>query len=199
MARRSVLVLAVLVHLPIALLFAEDSQNGIGPSGSQPGSPSDCLGRPSNATPVVYNVLFVQRTISTERPGPEVSPQPNTTRSVNLQGRQQIQNETEYGDVFGEQSSGIDWNRSRIVVVPLGTTYRFDRLDSTVTLSAISQTSDGIYIGLTLTQIGPCQGIAQKDDWFAHDRLNYFVVVPKKPERLIFYTCVVNGCPPGIP
>jgi hypothetical protein len=84
-------------------------------------------------------------------------------------------------------------------VVPLTTTYKFDRLDSTMTLSEISQTADGLYIGLTYIQIGPCQGIALKDEWLSHDLMNYYILVPKEPERLIFYTCVVIGCPPGIP
>ena len=197
-ASRALLILLAFTLLPLALLSADDGENGIGQAGSQPSSPSDCPGRPLNAKPIEYKVLLAQRVFSTKRPVPEV-PRPDSTQAINLQGRQQIQDETEYQSVFGTKSSGIDWNLYRIVVVPLVTTYKLDRLDSTVTLSGISQTSDAIYIGLTFTQIGPCQGIAQKDEWFSYDRLNYFVLLPITPERIIFYTCVIGGCPPNIP
>jgi hypothetical protein len=193
------LIFAAFTLLPLALLFADDGENRISPSVSQPSSPSDCPGRPSNAKLIEYKVLLAQRILSTKRLVPEVLPRPDSTQAINLQGRQQIQDESEYQSVFGTRSSGIDWNLYRIVVVPLVTTYKLDRLDSTVALSGIAQTSDAIYIGLTFTQIGPCQGIAQKDEWFTHNRRNYFILLPKSPERIIFYTCVVGGCPPDIP
>ena len=83
--------------------------------------------------------------------------------------------------------------------MPLLSTYKFDKLDSTVTLAGISQTPDAIYIRLTFTQVGPCQGIVQKSEWFSTDQLVCFVLLPRQPERLVIYTCVVGGCPPDIP
>jgi hypothetical protein len=198
-ARRILLIFGVFTLLSLPLLLADGGESGISPAGPEPSSPSDCPGRPLNAKPIEYKVLLAQRILSTKRLVPEVMPKPDSTQAIRLQGRQQIQDEAEYQSVFGRQSSGIDWSLYRIVVVPLVTTYKLDRLDSTVTLSGISQTSEAIYIGLTFTQIGPCQGIAQKDEWFSYDRLNYFVLVPKRPERITFYTCVVGGCPPDIP
>jgi hypothetical protein len=195
-AKRAVLTLAALTLLSIVPTFGDDSGNMSSPAVSES---SDCPGRPSDAQPVEYRVLLAQRILSTKRPVPQLPPQPDATQTVNLEGRQQIQSEADYQSVFGKQSSGIDWGISRIVIVPFMTTYKLDQLDSTVTLSGIAQTSDAIYIGLTFTQIGPCQGIAQKSEWFSYDRLNYFVLLPRRPERVIFYTCVVNGCPPGIP
>ena len=198
-ARRTFLIFGSLAVLSLALLSADDGQDGVSPTGPEPLNPSDCPGRPLNAKPVEYKVLQVQRVLSTKRPVPEVLPTTGSTQAINLQGRQQIQDEAEYQSVFSRQSSGIDWSLYRIVVVPLVTTYKLDQLDSTVTLSGISQTADAIYIGLTFTQVGPCQGSAQKDEWFTYDRLNYFVLVPRSPQRIIFYTCVVGGCPPDIP
>jgi hypothetical protein len=198
-ASRSLLIFGALALLSLARSFADGGENGVSPTVAAPSNPSDCPGRPSNATPVEYKVLLAQRILSTKRLVPEVLPKPDSMQAINVQGRQQIQDEADYQSVFGGQSSGIDWSLYRIVIVPLLTTYKLDQLDSTEALSGISQTSDAIYIGLTFTQVGPCQGIAQLDEWFSYDRLNYFVVVPKTPERITFYTCVVGGCPPDIP
>jgi hypothetical protein len=198
-AKPAVLILGVMTVLSLPLLSADDGENGVSSAVSEPSNRSDCPGRPSNAKPIEYKVLLVKRIFSTKEPSPQVLPQPDSTQAINLQGQQQIRDEAEYQSVFGRQSSGIDWSVSRIVVVPLMTTYKFNQLESTEALSGISQTSDGIYIGLTFTQVGPCQGIAQKDEWFSHDSLNYFVLLPKKPEQIIYYSCVVGGCPPDIP
>jgi hypothetical protein len=166
---------------------------------AEPSTASDCPGRPSKAQPIEFKVLFAQRIPSPKRllTGPQ--PDSDLPQSAKLGSRQQIRNEDEYQSVFGRHSSDIDWSLSRIVVVPLQTVYKFDQLDSTVTFAGISQTEDAIHIGMTFTQIGPCQGIAQKDEWFSRDQLNYFVLLPTKPERIHYYLCVVNGCPPDIP
>jgi hypothetical protein len=195
-AMRAVFVFGLLSVLP--LIFGDEIDNGITPS-AEPATASDCPGRPSNAKPIEFKILFVQRIPSTKRPVTGPQPESEVTHSINLQGRQQIRNEDEYQSVFGTHSSGIDWSSYRIVVVPLVTVYKLDQLDSTVTLDGISQKEDAIYIGMTFTQIGPCQGMAQKDEWFARDQVNYFVLLPTKPERIIYYTCVINGCPPNIP
>jgi hypothetical protein len=134
-AKPAMLILGALTLLPLGLLPADDGDNGISQAVSQPSSSSDCPGRPPNAKPVEYKVLFVKRILSTKRPVPEVLPQPDSTKAINLGGRQQIQDEAEYESVFGSQSSGVDWSLWRIVVVTLSTTYKLDQLDSTVTLS----------------------------------------------------------------
>jgi hypothetical protein len=198
-AKPVLLIFGAFTLLSFAQLFADDGENEVSPVVAEPSNPSDCLGRPMDARPIEYKVLLAQRILSSKRPVPEVLPKPDSTQAINLEGRQQVQDEAGYQSVLGRQSSGIDWSLYRIVVVPLVTTYKLDRLDSTVTLAGISQTSDAIYIGMTFTQVGPCQGIAQMDEWFSYYRVNYFVLMPKSPERLIFYTCVVGGCPPDIP
>jgi hypothetical protein len=190
-AQRALFIFGLLSLLPFALLFADQA--------AEPSIPSDCPGRPSHATPVEYRIVSAQRSASPKRiaTGPQL--EADTTKSPGLRGRQQLRNEDEYQDVFGTHSSGIDWSNSRIVVVPLSTVYKSDKLDSTVTFAGISQTADAIYIGMTFTQIGPCQGIAHKAESFHRDQVNYFVLLPTRPERIVFYTCVVNGCPPDIP
>lgn len=198
-AKRAMLFLGVITVLSLPLLFADDGVDGVSSAVSEHSNQSNCPGRPSNANPIEYEILLVQRLLATKEPSPQVLPQPDSTQTINLQGQQQIRDESEYQSVFGRPSSGIDWSLSRIVVVHIETTYKFNQLESTEALSGISQTSDGIYIGVTFTQVGPCQGIAQKDEWFSHDSLNYFVLLPKKPERIIYYNCVVGGCPPDIP
>jgi hypothetical protein len=198
-AKRAVLILGAMTALSLPPIAADDGENGISPAVSNPSNQSNCPGRPSNAKPTEYKILFVKRILSTDSPSPQVLPQPDSTPPINLQSQLQIRDETEYQSVFGKPSSGIDWSLSRIVVVPLESTYVLNQLESTAGLSGISQTSDGIYIGLTFTQVGPCQGIVQKDDWFSHDTLNYFILLPKKPEQVIYYSCVVGGCPPDIP
>jgi hypothetical protein len=198
-ARRGVLIFGALTLLALSVLFADDGENGTSSAVSEPSTLSDCPGRLTNGKRVEYKVLLVKRTLSTKGQFPEVLPQPDSTQAINLQGRHQIQDESEYQSVFGRPSSGIDWSYSRIVAVPLTTIYKLSQLDSTVTLSEISQTSDGIYVGLRFTQVGPCQGIAQQDEWFSYYSLVYFVLLPKKPDHIIYYTCVVGGCPPDIP
>ena len=192
-AKPAMCILGALSLLLFSPLFAEDST----PPPPPPVSPSDCPGRPSQAEPVEYRILSAQRIPSPKRIA--AGPQGEAGAKINLRGRQQIRTEEEYQGVFGSPSSGIDWSVSRIAVVPLSTVYKLDKLESTVTFAGISQTADAIYIGLTFTQIGPCQGIAQKSEWFSRDLVNYLVLLPATPERIVFYTCVVNGCPPRIP
>ena len=183
---------------PVSVL-AQDTSSEL----PEPTDGSGCPRSPRNAQPVEYKILLIQRLVSLKRHGPEVQPTLDSVRDaspeLNLQGRQQIRDESEYQSVFGKPSVDVNWNSSRIAVVPLLSTYKFDKLDSTVTLAGISQSADAIYIELTLTQVGPCQGIAQKSEWFSTDQLICFVLLPRQPERLITYTCVVGGCLPDIP
>jgi hypothetical protein len=196
-ARGALFIVGALTLLPLSVQYADDGGEGTGQAAPAPARSTDCPGRPSHARPIEYKVLFTERIFPTKRPVPQV-PQPGSAQTINLRGRRVIQDEADYEDVFG-RSSNIDWSVSRIAVVSVVTTYKLDRLESTVTLSEITQTSEAIHIGLTFTQIGPCQGIAQKAEWFSYDRLDYFVLLPRMPDRIIYYTCVIGGCPPGIP
>ena len=202
-SRRAAFLLWFLVLASLRPLRAQeaDGRTVQGPPPPNPGS--DCPGRPVRAQPVEFRVLRTERIRTPKPEGPEAGSIAESTRNLghglNLQGPQEIRDESSYQGVFGEPSSGIDWTSSRVAVVTLRTTYRLGQLDSRVTFAGISQTAEAIYVGLTFTQIGPCQGISQKGERLSTDQLLYFVVLPLQPSRIITYMCVVGGCPKGIP
>lgn len=151
-------------------------------------------GPPAGARPVDYRVLHSQAQRLPLRIGGT-----DLERPLSVQDRQEIREEAEYVRIFGRPSSGIDWNAFRILVVELTTTYKHNRLESAEELSGIFQDADGIYVGLTFTQYGPCEGIAQQAEWFSYAGTDLFILLPATPVRIEHYYRIIGGCPPDIP
>lgn len=110
-----------------------------------------------------------------------------------------IETGSQYVRVFGSQPEGIDWKTQRVYVVEELTVYRFDSIDSRTTLSGVYRTSDALYIELTSTHLGPCQGIAQQPEWFSFHRRFVAIRIPRLPEKIVTRQTIVGGCPPDIP
>ena len=158
---------------------------------------SECLGPPPGAQPLEYRILFSQTRRSSE--GSATVNLGERPSGFTVRDRQEIQDEAEYGRIFGRPSGGIDWTAFRILVVQMTTTYKLEKLESAVTLSGIFADADGIYVGLEINQYGPAQGIAQQAEWFSYDRTDLFVLLPARPAKIVHYSCLIGGSRLDVP
>jgi hypothetical protein len=190
-------VVLVLAVLGAAAAWSDGPDGAAARAALAPPVDTDCPEPPPGSYPAEYRILLTQTQAGRVRPTPLSKAQPE--RLYPVRDRQQIREEAEYVSVFGAPSQGIDWSVSRILVVELTTTYKLNALDSAVTLSGIHADADAIYVRLSFTQYGPCQGIAQQAEWYSYDRTDVFVLLPALPAEISFYYCIIGGCPPDIP
>ena len=191
MRLRCLLVALSLAAFQALVLYAD------GPEGVIASEEPDCPGPPPGAQPLEYTILFTQTRRSAEASA--VVPLGGREPVIAVRDGQEIRDEALFVRVFGKPSEGIDWTAFRILVVQETTTYKRQELESVIVLSGIYGDADGIYVGLEMTQYGPCQGIAQLSEWFSYDRTDLFVLLPAQPAGIAYYSCVIGGCPPGIP
>jgi hypothetical protein len=120
-------------------------------------------------------------------------------RDVRLRDGMLIDTPRQYAGIFNTESEGIDWKTQRVYVVEELTVYKFKNIDSRTTLSGVYRSPNALYIGLTSTHLGPCQGIAQLPEWFSYHRRFVVLRIPRVPERIVTFSNAVGGCPPDIP
>jgi len=151
---------------------------------------------------VEYRVLF-SYTDPPPNPHPPLPGDPlsvgddDATPQVHYRG--EIRSEAEYVDAFGSDSGGIDWTMYRVVAVQLTTIYKLGALETSENLTSIRADDSAIYLTVTATHHGPCQGIAQLSEWFSYQQSTLYVLLPNIPEPVSHLFCLVGGCPPDIP
>jgi hypothetical protein len=159
----------------------------------------DCGRPPPGTRRVAYTILLAQTHRSGNEPLAVPRPGKEDVPPAEARDGQEIQSEDEYLRMLGVPSAGIDWKESRILVVELTTVYKLGALETSTALSWIAGDSEAVYLGITFTQYGPCQGIAQQSEWFSYEQELLFILLPARPGPVVKRYCSVGGCPPDLP
>jgi len=164
---------------------------------------SPCKKPPSGAIPVPCIKLSINPATNISihnKTGPDYNDEDIDKQNIiPVYDRQIINTEEEYIRIFGEPSDSIDWKKKRILVCHQIHCYRGNELEYESYLSGIYAYGEYLYIGTTTVHHGPCQGIRQDMSWFSLRFTTFFLLVPRIPEKVIYYHCSIGGCPPDIP
>lgn len=171
-------------------LCGPDTTNDVAREEPTPHIRNYCPDLPESAVPLDYTILA-----RLEFPiDPEMGIDPES-----LSDQLTLDCEAEYRRVFGEESSGIDWEFSRILVVEEFASRSRYGLDSEVVLSGIYTTGESVIVSQTSTNYGPCQGIAQDSTGFSVESSYLIVALPREPAAIVYHLCTRGECPPDIP